>query len=93
MGHVEFKDNSDMDHMVSACRELQVEGTKSKGRGRITWNECVKVDMKWLGLVKDGARNGDKWRSLTTGNHSTLPKCGNEGVILYRLRSRDDTLY
>jgi len=30
-GHVERKDMSDC---VSACRELQVEGTKSKGRGR-----------------------------------------------------------
>jgi len=53
------------------------------------WNECVKVDMKRLGLVKDDAHNREKWRSLTTGNHQTLPQCGNEGVILYRLRSRD----
>jgi len=31
--------------------------TKTKGRGRMTWNECVKVDMKRLGLVKDDAQN------------------------------------
>jgi len=41
----------------SACRELQVEGSKSKGRGRKTWNEGVKVDMKRCGLVKDDAHN------------------------------------
>jgi len=35
-----------------ACKELQVEGTKSKGRGRKTWNQCVKVDMKRLDLIK-----------------------------------------
>jgi len=27
------------------------------GRGRKTWNECVKVDMNRLGLVKDGVHN------------------------------------
>jgi len=46
--------------------QLQVEGTMSKGskgRGRKTWNERVKVDTKRLGLVKDDAHNRDKWRS------------------------------
>jgi len=52
---------------ISACRELQVERTKIKGRSRKTWIECVKVDMKRFGLVKEDAHNRDKWRSLTTG--------------------------
>jgi len=34
--------------------ELDVEGTiLSKGRGRKTWNEWVKIDMKKLGLLKE----------------------------------------
>jgi len=49
----------------------------------------VKVDMKRLGLVKDDAHNRDKWTSLTTGNRPTLPRYGNEGVILYGSLSRD----
>jgi len=53
------------------------------------WNESVKINMKRLGLVKGDAHNRDKWRSLTTGNHPTLPQCGIESVILYGLRSRD----
>jgi len=32
---------------------LPVEGTKSKGRDRKTWNKCVKVDMKRLVVVKN----------------------------------------
>jgi len=44
---------------LTACRELQVEVTKSKGRGRRR-NECVKVVMTRLGLVKDDAHNRDK---------------------------------
>jgi len=44
-----------------------------KGRGRNTWNECVKVEKKMLGLVKDDAHNREKWwRSLPTGNRPTL---------------------
>jgi len=42
-----------------------------------------------LGLVNDDAHYRDKWRSLTTVNHPTLPQCGNEGVILYGLCSHD----
>jgi len=63
-----------MSDWVSACRELQVEGTKSKGRGIKKWNECVNVDMKRLGLgsIKDDAPNQDRWRSLTTGNRPIL---------------------
>jgi len=67
----------------------QVEGTKNNGRGRKMWNECVTVNIKRLDLVKDDAHNRDKWRSLTAGNCPTLPQFGNEGVILYGLRSRD----
>jgi len=45
-------------------------------------DECVKFDMKRLGLVRDDAHIQDKWRSLTTGNRPTQPQSGNEGVIL-----------
>jgi len=53
-------------------------------RGRVGegWNEKVC-------LFKDDAHNRDKLRSSTTANRLTLPQCGNEGVILYELRSRD----
>jgi len=46
------------------------------------WNECVKDDIKKLGLVKDDAHNRDKWRSLTTENRPTLPQCSFQCVIL-----------
>jgi len=43
----------------------------------MTWNECVKVDMKKLGFGEDDAHNRDKWRCLTTENRPKLPQWGN----------------
>jgi len=49
------------------------------------WKECMKVNMIRFDLVKDDS----KWRSFTTENRPTLSQYGNEGVILYVLRSRN----
>ena len=35
---------------MSACRNVVVAGVRCVGRGRKTWYECVKDDMKVLGL-------------------------------------------
>ena len=32
--------------VVSACRNVVVAGVRCAGRGRKTWYECVKDDMK-----------------------------------------------
>jgi len=58
-------------------------------RGRKTWSEFVKVDIKRLGLVKDDAHNPDKWNGLTSGDRPTLPQCSNERVGFRRVCSRD----
>jgi len=49
LNSLERKDESDW---VLACRELQIERTKTKANGRKTWSECVKFDMKGLGLSR-----------------------------------------
>jgi len=36
------------------------EGTNGKEKGRKTWSECMKVDMKSFFLVKEDAHNRDK---------------------------------
>ena len=45
--HVERKSEDDW---VSACRNVVVAGVRGAGRGRKTWYECVKKDMRELGL-------------------------------------------
>ena len=67
-GHVERKEQGDW---VSACRNVVVEGNKPRGRGRKTWKECVRKDMRDLGLHKDDAQNKLKWRNGIWGKRPT----------------------
>ena len=46
-GHVERKE---VDDWVSACRNLQVAGSRGRGRPRMTWRAQLDGDMKDMGL-------------------------------------------
>ena len=54
-GHLECKSGDDW---VSACRKVVVAGVSCGGRGRKTWYECVKDDMKALVLHPECAVEG-----------------------------------
>ena len=60
-GHVERKSGDDW---VSACRNVVVAGVRCVGRGRKTWYECVKDDMKVLGLHPEWALFRGMWRGF-----------------------------
>ena len=64
-GHVERKEAEDW---VSKSRSLEVVGGARKGRGRKTWMECMKNDMKECGLKKEDAQDRSLWRRLIVGN-------------------------
>src|SRR5277367_2623468 len=58
-GHVERKNADDW---VKKCREMVVEGSKSRGRNKKTWMECVEGDMLKLGLSRVDAQDRERWR-------------------------------
>ena len=68
-GHLERKS---VDDWVSSCRRLVVEGARGQGRGRKTWEQCVKDDMELLGLHSEWAIFRDVWRELIWGKRLTL---------------------
>ena len=73
-GHLERKSSDDW---VSACRDYEVVGQKSRGKGRKTWAECVKHDLKSLGLMVEWAQNRNEWKNLIRGNrpaHANMEK-------------------
>src|SRR5664279_444840 len=67
-GHLERNSPNDW---VSACRDLEVDGVKRKGRSRKTWGECVRNDMVSLGLKRDWALERVRWRDFICGNRPT----------------------
>ena len=58
------------DDWVSACRNVVVAGVRCAGRGRKTLYECVKDDVKVLGLHPEWAVFWDMWRGFISGGTS-----------------------
>jgi hypothetical protein len=52
---------------ILRCRVQEVH----KGRGRKTWEECVKGDMVTLSLKREWAQDRSNWRGLIWGNRPT----------------------
>ena len=74
-GHLEHTDGNDW---VSSCRSFEAVGAKCQGGSRKTWGECVRGDMKSLGLKTElaqdrakWAQDRAKWRGLIKGNRPT----------------------
>ena len=65
----------DGDDRVSACRNVEVEG-RSVGAWAGRLGECVKDDMKVLGLQPEWAIIRDMWRGFISGKHLTLAEHG-----------------
>ena len=66
-GHVERKASDDW---VSACRGLEVDGARGRGRPKKTWQECVNSDLKMLGLDRGLAQDRTGWRDGIMGKTS-----------------------
>jgi translation initiation factor IF-1 len=64
-------ESKNVDDWVTKCRDLVVEGAKSRGRNRKTWMECVEGDMVKLGLSRVDAQDRGVWRSGILGNCPT----------------------
>ena len=73
-GHVERKE---VDDWVSACRNLEVAGSRGRGRPRMTWRARLDGDMKDMRLRPEMAMDREKWRCCIMGRMSDPHKRGN----------------
>jgi uncharacterized protein YnzC (UPF0291/DUF896 family) len=73
-GHVERKTE---DNWVKKYQSVEVEDKVSRGRGRKTWIECIRGDMKDLNLSMVDVVDRDVWRRKTFGEPSEPRKRGN----------------
>jgi len=60
------------EHWIKKCQQLVVEGKASRRRGRKTWLECVRRDMKELGLKVDNARDREIWKDKISVKNLSL---------------------
>ena len=58
-GHVE---RNEVDDWVSTCRNLEVAGSRDRGRPRLTWRARLDGDMKDMELRPSMAMDREKWR-------------------------------
>ena len=70
MGHVLKKEGNDW---VKKSMEMTVEGSRGRGRPKMTWEKVVERDMKVRGLVRNDAKDGVKWRALSWGGKRLTP--------------------
>ena len=62
---------------MSACRNLEVAGSRGRGRPRMTWRARLDRDKKDMGLKPGMAMDREKWRCDIMGRTSDPHKRGN----------------
>ena len=68
MGHVLRKEGN---NWVKKSMEMTVEGSRGRGRPKITWEKVAERDMK-VWFVRNDAKDGVKWRALSLGAKGKL---------------------
>ena len=63
---------------MSACRNLQVAGSRGRGRPRMTLRARLDGDMKTTGLRPEMAMDREKWRCGIMARTSDPHKRGND---------------
>ena len=66
-----------MDDWVSACRNLEMAGSRGRDRPRMTWRARLDGDMKERGLRPGIAMDRKKWRCGIMGRTCDPHKRGN----------------
>ena len=69
----------EVDDWVSACRNLEVAGSRGRGRPKMTWRARLNEDVKDMRLRPEMAIDREKMRCGILGKKSVLHKRGNNG--------------
>ena len=60
-GHVKRREGRGV---LGEVMNLQVPGTRPRGRPKKTWTKNIEEDLNEMGLVEDDAMDRDKWRAI-----------------------------
>ena len=78
--HVLRKEGNDW---VKKSMDMTVEGSRGRGRPKMTWEKVVERDMKVRGLVINDAKDGVKWRALSWEQNANSHKSGKNGLKMF----------
>ena len=67
LGHVLRKSDEDW---VKRCMQFEVEGTRCRGRPKLTWEKLLQRDMSERGMKAEDAYDREKWRQMYGKNQT-----------------------
>ena len=80
MGHVLRKEGNDW---VKKSMDMTVEGSRGRGRPKMTWEKVIERDMKVRGLVRNDAKDRVKWRALHGEQKVNSHESGKNGLKMF----------
>ena len=80
MGHVLRKEGNDW---VKKSMEMTVEGSRGRGRPKMTWEKVVERDMKVRGLAINDVKDGVKWRLCHGEQKANSHESGKNGLKMF----------
>ena len=54
----------DEEHVAREAMEMEMVGTRGRGRPRVRWRDCIRQDMEEKGISKDQAMERSTWKRL-----------------------------
>ena len=60
-GHVRRREEA---HILRRAMDLELAGKRLVGRPKKSWYNCVKEDLKTLGITEENTQNREVWRKL-----------------------------
>ena len=64
--------------------DMTVEGSRGRGRPKMTWEKVVERDMKVRGLVRNDAKDVVKWEgSVMRSKRLTPTRVGKNGLKMF----------
>ncbi|XP_065323137.1 uncharacterized protein LOC135930284 [Gordionus sp. m RMFG-2023] len=73
-GHVERMTRDDW---VKRCTMMEVGGSRSRGRPKMTWTNVITADMRSMNLTSIDAQDRQKWKKKSEGKLAYPGKPGN----------------
>ena len=78
-GHLKRRDGEE--HVGREAMEMEVEGTRGRGRPKTRWKGCIRNNLREKNIVDGAVRNRSEWRRLIRNGDPEYGKAGKKKYI------------